>query len=459
MSIRRVLEGGYCIGCGACCALPEARWHMRLDPNGLYRPSDENGHPAESSRPPQGADAVCPFSSPLTEPRLAAERYGGAAVDPLVGHYRALWAGAVQGERSGSSSGGLATWVLTRLLASGAIDGVLHTAPVADDPDGVLFRYRISRTPQEIAAGGGSHYYPSEYSRVLAQARAEGGRYALVGLPCCIKAARLLARHDPAWEHTIAYTIGLVCGHLKSTAFAQYLAWQLGVPPQELAALRFRVKRPDAPANRYAVRAIARDGSAHTAPAHTLRGTDWGQGWFKPRACDYCDDLAAETADLTCGDAWLPQYTADPGGTNLLVVRHAGLQAMLQAGAAEGALWLHPLTPADFRAAQGANVRHRRHALAWRLARCDAAGRWRPPKRTAPDAAAIGPGERLRQRLRRQLARRSHGAFRAARAAHDPRRVHRRLWLWQGLYQLLGRGLLRPLRRLAARGQAARGRG
>lgn len=33
-----------------------------------------------------------------------------------------------------------------------------------------------------------------------------------------------------------------------------------------------------------------------------------------PRACNYCDDVFAECADVTCMDAWLPEYSQDHRG-------------------------------------------------------------------------------------------------------------------------------------------------
>ena len=57
-----------------------------------------------------------------------------------------------------------------------------------------LFRYRISRTPDELADGAKSRYYPVEMSEVLETIRRVPGRYAVVGVPCFIKAVHLLRR-------------------------------------------------------------------------------------------------------------------------------------------------------------------------------------------------------------------------------------------------------------------------
>ena len=37
----------------------------------------------------------------------------------------------------------------------------------------------------------------------------------------------------------------------------------------------------------------------------------WEYGYFKYKACDFCDDIFAECADITVGDAWLSRYKKD----------------------------------------------------------------------------------------------------------------------------------------------------
>ena len=41
-----------------------------------------------------------------------------------------------------------------------------------------------------------------------------------------------------------------------------------------------------------------------------------------PNACNYCDDVVGETSDITIGDAWLPKFDTNKGGTNLLIIRN-----------------------------------------------------------------------------------------------------------------------------------------
>jgi coenzyme F420-reducing hydrogenase beta subunit len=72
--------------------------------------------------------------------------------------------------------------------------------------------------------------------------RGNGKRYAIVGIPCFIKASRLLIERDPVLRDQLIYHIALCCGPLKSAAFAEAMAWQLGIPPNDLGRVDFRWK-------------------------------------------------------------------------------------------------------------------------------------------------------------------------------------------------------------------------
>jgi coenzyme F420-reducing hydrogenase beta subunit len=44
----------------------------------------------------------------------------------------------------------------------------------------------------------------------------------------------------------------------------------------------------------------------------------WGAGFFQNSACNYCDDVVAETSDIAFGDAWVEPYSSDGRGTNVV---------------------------------------------------------------------------------------------------------------------------------------------
>src|SRR5690606_21486056 len=50
-------------------------------------------------------------------------------------------------------------------------------------------------------------------------------------------------------------------------------------------------------------------------------GDMWGTGLFKSNACDFCTDVLTELADISLGDAWLPEYRLDGLGNSVIISR------------------------------------------------------------------------------------------------------------------------------------------
>jgi coenzyme F420 hydrogenase subunit beta len=419
-----VIGGGYCVGCGACAAYAPAAFEMTFDRMGTYVARLKSPSRAEHDL---AAERVCPFSRLAeNEDRLAAELFGGeAAYHPEIGYHRATYAGYVaEGQyRERGSSGGMGSWIPATLLAQGFVDAVVHVhSRVPTDADQRLFELSISRTAHEVVQHTKSQYHPVEMSAALQQVRSVPGRYAIVGVPCFVKAVRLLAHHDEVVRQRIVFTVGLVCGHLKSLRFAQMMAWQMGIAPADLRAFDFRTKLPGRPANRYGVTAagtIAGQPTAAIRPVYDLFGTDWGMGFFKLKACDYCDDVVAETADVTVGDAWLPEYNVDSAGTNIVIVRNSVIAELVEAARADGRLVLESISADRVAQSQRGGFFHRRNGLAYRLYLDDADRRWRPPKRVPPSRSECDRSARRRMTLRVRLAEQSHTAFEAALEASD----------------------------------------
>jgi coenzyme F420-reducing hydrogenase beta subunit len=188
----------------------------------------------------------------------------------------------------------------------------------------------------------------------------------------------------------VVYCLGLVCGHLKSRYFADYLAWQKGAELGTVATFDFRRKLMDRRASDYGFAySQINYGLAEEAvwPMASVEGRDWGEGMFKNVACEYCDDVLAECADVAIGDAWLPEYVTDPRGTNVVVTRDSVIDSIIQEGAERGSLALDPADVSAVVQSQASGLRHRREGLSHRLARRQEMGEWTPTKRVAPKLA------------------------------------------------------------------------
>jgi len=315
----------------------------------------------------------------------------------------------------------MVSWVLAELLHTGRIDGVAHVAATDPQREGRFFRYRISRTEDEILAGAKSRYYPVELSDVLGTIRSNPGRYAVVGVPCFIKAVQLLRQEDPVFRERIRFTLGLFCGHMKSARFVESFAWQMGVSANDIHSVEFRRKNPNRPANWYTAQLMLRNGCIVQKDWWHLADGDWGAGFFQNSACNACDDVVAETADIAFGDAWVEPYASDGRGTNVVIVRSLEMERLVTAGIEEGRLHLNPVDGRFVEQTQAAGFRQRREGLAYRL-------NWRrsgmkPRKRVPPDSRGLSTRRKLIYRSRSLITAWSHRVFWLA-----------RLIRWPGLY-------------------------
>jgi coenzyme F420-reducing hydrogenase beta subunit len=420
LSPHAVVRSGLCIGCGSCVGQSDATGpRMEMDRYGLVGPA---GPTTWFSSGSARLARTCPFSpAARNEDELASDLYPDAPVHPPVGRYTAAYVGyaADNGFRDRGSSGGMVSWVLAELLRAGLVDGVAHVAPT-DDPqtDGRFFRYRISRTEEEVHAGAKSRYYPVELSDVLRTIRAVPGRYAVVGVPCFVKAVQLLRREDPLIRERVAFTLGLFCGHMKSARFVESFAWQMAVPVEDVQRVEFRLKDVTRPASTYTAELTLRDGRTVKRDWWNLADGDWGAGFFQSAACNFCDDVVAETADVSFGDAWVEPYSSDGRGTNVVVVRSPLVADLVAAGIRQGRLQLHPVDSGFVEQTQAAGFRQRREGLAYRLG-------WprvgiRPRKRVAPDARAPSARRKLIYRMRALISAWSHRVFLLARLTGRP---------------------------------------
>jgi len=423
--LDKVVDGGYCVGCGACAAVGGSFLRMELDELGLFKPEWSKAPVPEALE----ADlaALCPFSDRcLDEHQIGRQLYQGLGMfDRKLGYYRSVYAGfVIEGDfRERGSSGGVARWVLCNLLGKGMIDAVVQVVPsLPSEAEGLLFQYQITASMDDVKKGARSAYYPVEMSRVLRMIEDKPGVYAVVGLPCFIKAIRLLSSRYPVFAERVRFCIGLVCGHLKSSRYAEMLAWQLGILPGQLMGIDFRLKLPGRKASEKGIEIIGfRDDKKvkATKVGRELFGADYNYGFLKYKACDYCDDVFAETADLALGDAWLPQYLQDGKGTNILIVRCPEIDGLLKREMAKGNLHLDRLDPRWAVKSQQAAIRHRREGLSYRLYLAEKAGIWHPPKRVKPRFNHIGQQRRYIYELRMKMAEESHTAFAQARKEGD----------------------------------------
>ncbi|WP_299943394.1 Coenzyme F420 hydrogenase/dehydrogenase, beta subunit C-terminal domain [uncultured Microbulbifer sp.] len=405
-NIEKVISGGYCIGCGACAVQDGS---INIQENAIGLPQARLMHDSKHGN-------VCPFGSVVSEDEIAKSLYEvGGHYDKRVGFYVNNYVGFVAESqyRKKASSGGVISWVLAELFQKGEIDGVIHVAEGRDS----IFEYQVSESLGEIIKRSKSRYYPVHFNSVLKKVLGNGKKYVFVGVPCFVKSIRLLSANNKDVAESIKYCIAIFCGHLKTKAFAEMIAMQQGISPDAIASVDFRVKNLKKPANKYSSQVFFKNnvGEIEALPpvsTQKLYGLDWGLGYFKPKACDWCDDIAGETADLSCGDAWLPETVKDPLGTNIVIVRNRIIDNILKEGVDRGSLVLRVVSVDKVYESQAGNYRHRREGLSVRLKDAETQGAWTPMKRVkVAEHEEVEARRKKIYRLREKISRRSHFAF------------------------------------------------
>ncbi len=422
-TIKDVVARDICIGCGACAIATGGLVSIDFDERGMHvaRAEDIEALPPEMLAK---ADVVCPFSDiAANEDELGApqSKVTPMPVDSNVGSFLSIAAGRLNDDAQivGSSSGGLTSWILKALLESGRVDGVVHVGGTSEDAR--MFNYQVSFSAEQVDAHRKSLYYSTSLDQAFETVKAHPGKtFAIVGVPCFIKSARLLAKNDAVLGNCLKYFVGIVCGHMKSAFFAESNAWQLGVPPGDVQKVDFRVKIPGKKSSQYNFAAEeGTDDQAKMMRTSQLVGGNWGHNFFQPNACNYCDDVFAETADIVFGDAWLPKYSEDWRGTNVIVARNKELVELLQQGSDQQKISIENLSLADAVRSQGGGLRHRRAGLSVRLQDDVDQGLHRPQKRVAPSHEGI-PEWRIKLiRQRKRLAERSFETFIEAKKTGD----------------------------------------
>lgn len=353
-TVRRVLRGELCTGCGLCAALSGGAIRMaELDP-GYARP-EATGAPLGAVAERHIADA-CPGAR--VEPWVGKSDL----VDPYWGPLRTVAIGAATDARTRyeGSSGGAVSALAIHALVSGMVDRVMH---VGADPDAPTRNATvISRTPEEVIARAGSRYTASSPLADIVSAAAEGGRMAFIGKPCDVSALRRLGRLDPKLAETVPVMLSFFCAGIPSHGGVGRILAQMGVAAEEVTAFRYRGRGwPGMCA------AETKDGRT----AELTYAESWGGHLSKEVQfrCKICPDAVGGVADIACADAWYGDDKGYPAfeeaeGRSLVIARTVVGQSLLDAAVAAGALEIAPLAPSEIDRMQPGQTRRKRLVLA-----------------------------------------------------------------------------------------------
>ncbi|RKD87724.1 coenzyme F420-reducing hydrogenase beta subunit [Mangrovibacterium diazotrophicum] len=347
--------------------------------------------------------SVCPFN-PFPEEKLKTEtEISSLFLDTVsasnhkkLGNYFNTYAGYSIEHRMKSSSGGIATYVSKILLEKKIVKYIINV--VESKEQNHHFSYTIGGSIEEVSKSAKTRYYPVTLENVFEKITSLDGDVAIVGIPCFIKAIRLAQIKNPDLRDKIKFTIGIICGGIKSKFFTEYLTQKAGVSSNKLSSIDYRIKDISSHAGDYSFGVkTTNSNDLHDIKMRTV-GDMWGTGLFKANACDFCDDVSAELADISLGDAWIRPFVNDGQGTNVIITRTSLADQILQDGLKNDELHIEPIQKEEFIKSQKGSYTHRQDCLSYRIKLSDL--KYLPPKRVK--SKVLPPDVKIIQKLRRQ---------------------------------------------------------
>ena len=321
-TIASVVKDGLCTGCGTCIALcPEEAIKLRInEKKGIYVPELNE----EKCNNCGICFKVCPGHE-VDFKALNLEIFGKEPEDILIGNYLNCYVGHSTNYniRYNSASGGLVTALLIFALEEGIIDGVLVTRmkkgnPLEPEPF-------IARTKGEVIEASRSKYCPVPANIALKEilASKEEERFAVVGLPCHIHGIRKAEQINKKLKGKITLHLGIFCNHAPNFWGTKLLLRRLKVREDEVIKLDYRGEGYPG-----SMKISKKSGELLLLPDY------WdfvGAYFFYPARCLMCSDEICELADISFGDAWLPELSDDKIGASIVVSKSEIGEKLLQA--------------------------------------------------------------------------------------------------------------------------------
>jgi coenzyme F420 hydrogenase subunit beta len=386
--IELVVNNNLCIGCGLCVS--------KCGSNALEMKWNDDGFLVANATKNCDCDGncldVCPFNPfPKEEVKTEneiSELFLSSATNhhPKIGKYNSIYAGYSEEFRLKSSSGGLGTYICTALLDKKIVDHIFSIK--ASSKSGIFYEYSLSSSKSDILNAAKTRYFPVSLATVFSEIDHLEGTIAIVGVGCFIKAIRLAQNSDPKLKEKIPFLIGIICGGVKSKFFTEYLASKMDIETKNIQKPQYREKDVVSSATDYSF-SCSDENNIEKSLKMRIVGDMWGTGLFKNNACDFCDDVTTELADISLGDAWLDPFDKDGKGTNVIVTRSLLAENLIKEGIENKSLKVDFLPLDKFLTSQQGSFNHRHLGMPARIEIAKKNKQLVPPKRYENEKASF----------------------------------------------------------------------
>lgn len=358
-------EHSHCTGCGTCAGIcPRNNIEMQRGQEGTYFPilKDFNCQ----------ACSLCVEACPGKLMDLVSVNHlslGEVSYDQMIGHFINCYVGhsADKVLRWRSSSGGLASELAAFAIEAKWVDGVVVTKMKEENP--LEPKVFVARTREEVISASGSKYCPVPVNISIRYLLNHHGKFAVVGLPCHIQGFRKAEFLNSSLRSKISLHIGLFCNHTVNFLGTEFLLEKFVGEKTEVARLSYR--GPGWPGD---LTFTLHGGNKVRVPIDVYWRLFFSQNFFTPLRCTLCSDMTNETADLSLGDAWLPELVKE----SIIVTRtHKGEQILREA-TERGRIHIRKISLGDIVRSTKGGLYSKKKGLKARINLMKALGQWVP---------------------------------------------------------------------------------
>ncbi|HIP49760.1 MAG TPA: hypothetical protein EYG92_12455 [Lutibacter sp.] len=294
-----------CTGCSACteaCMFPDESGinpiQLIINENGLNVPRINKVTCTECMK----CYKACPTEDKIFNSDVTFDSYKAKIGNCYFGY------SLDHEHRFEAATAGITTEIAAYLLDTKQVDGVISSYQ-NEDNDIITEIFTCS---SEVKKTRGSIYRQVSALNGLGE-KIESGRHKkllFIGLSCHISGLKTLQKANKYLKKNVEFiTIALFCKQTKTEEFSDMERSLLGAKPNQ--KINYRGKGWPG---------MTRVEGEKSLPLSDIRfGLMWGSFAFTPDYCFSCSDPIGLEADISVGDAWLSQYSADKIGSSLFV--------------------------------------------------------------------------------------------------------------------------------------------
>lgn len=313
-SIKQVVELGLCVGCGTCVSICPFRAVKIVKDNkkGIYKPV------LNEKCIRCGICLETCYGIELN-PKLSMSLINESK-NSVIGTYSNCYVGYSSDNeiRYSSASGGIVSALLLFALEEKMVDGVLVSK--MDEKNPLEPKPFIAKTKSDVISAARSKYCPIPVNIMLKILMQENGHYAVIGLPCHIYGIKKAESIYPEFRDKILFHIGIFCGGMPNFLATEYLLKKFKLRKEEIKKIEYRGE--GWPGMMLIELKGKHDDKRDKLLIPYPNYWEGLSSFFLPYRCTLCDDGFNKFADVSCGDAWLPEYQGDKLGTSIIITRN-----------------------------------------------------------------------------------------------------------------------------------------